>query len=390
MQSYVTVETSADAVRHNLRLLRGCLAPGVKLCLPVKADCYGHGLELLLPVFCSKEGTSPALVDILAVAAPEEAIRVRDLGCDLPLLSFFSAAAYLQGPMRDEALREMIARRVIQTVVSPDEIEPLGRAARGLGRPAEVHIKVDTGMGRSGVLAAEAVELIRRVRRQDGLRLTGLYSHFATADEADTTFMHRQLHTFKQVLAACGDSKGLTVHMANSTATIDLPQAHFHMVRPGLASYGYQPSQYLKNRLPLRPALRVTARLMPVKEVPAGTSCGYGLTFTFERPGRIGRVAIGYGDGYLRCLSNKSTVRVRGVDVPLRGRVSMDQLIIDLTDVPQVRLGDEVELISPDPAAPHSVENLARLAGTIPHEIVCLLAGRINRILVDSHLSGDA
>ena len=122
---------------------------------------------------------------------------------------------------------------------------------------------------------------------------------------------------------------------------------------------------------------------MQVKEVPAGSSCGYGLTFTFDKPGRIGRVAIGYGDGYLRCLSNKSTVRIHGVDVPVRGRVSMDQLILDLTDVPQARLGDEVELISPDPSAPHSVENLARLAETIPYEIVCLLGGRIRRVLVD-------
>ena len=383
MQSYVTVETSADAVRHNLRLLRECLAPGVKLCLPVKADCYGHGLKLLINILCPRQDTSPPPADVLAVAAPEEAIWVRDFGCRLPLLSFFSAAAYLAGPTRDEAISEMIARDVIQTVVSHDEIEPIARVARRLGRTAEVHVKVDTGMGRSGVLAKEAVELLGRVRAQDGLRLTGLYSHFATSDEADTTFMHRQLDCFKQVLAACGDTSNLTVHMANSAATIDLPAAHFDMVRPGLAAYGYQPSQYLQNRLPLRPALRATARLMPVKEMPAGSSCGYGLTYTFERPGRIGRVAIGYGDGYLRCLSNKSIVRVHGADVPLRGRVSMDQLIVDLTDVPRARLGDEVELISPDPAAPHSVENLARLAGTIPHEIVCLLAGRINRILVD-------
>ncbi len=383
MQSYVTVETSADAVRHNLRLLRGCLAPGVKFCLPVKADCYGHGLKLLLDILCPKQDTLPAAVDILAVAAPEEAICLRDLGCRLPILSFFSAAAYLEGPQRDEALREMIVGDVIQTIVSAAEIGPIAQVACGLGRRAEVHVKVDTGMGRSGVLAKEAAELLRLVRAQDGLRLTGLYSHFATSDEADMTFMHGQLDCFKQVLAACDDTKDLTVHMANSAATIDLPEAHFDMVRPGLAAYGYQPSQYLKNRLPLRPALRATARLMPVKEVPAGSSCGYGLTYTFDRPARIGRVAMGYGDGYLRCLSNKSTVCVHGVEVPVRGRVSMDQITIDLSDVPQAQLGDEVELISSDPAAPHSVENLARLAGTIPHEIVCLLAGRINRVLVD-------
>lgn len=376
MQSYVTLETSAGAVRRNLRLLRESIAPGVKLCLPVKADCYGHGLELLLDV------VTP-LVDFLAVAAPEEAVAVRRRGCKLPLLCFFSAAAYLDGPERDDALAEMIENDVVQTVVSRDEIAPLAGAARRLGRPAKIHLKVDSGMGRSGVRANEAAELADIVCREDGLTLCGIYSHFATSDEADASFMLGQLDCFRRTITSCGNTKKLTIHLANSAATIDLPAAHFDMVRPGLAAYGYQPSQYLKNRLPLRPSLRATARLMPIKEMAAGESCGYGLTYTFTRPSRIGRVAVGYGDGYLRCLSNKSTVRIHGVDVPVRGRVSMDQIIVDVTDVPQARLGDEVELISPDPSAPHSVANLARLAGTIPHEIVCLLGGRVRRVLVD-------
>ncbi len=418
MQSYVTVETSAGAVRHNLRLLRESIAPGVKLCLPVKSDCYGHGLSLLLDVVAP-------LVDCLAVAAPEEAIEVRRLGCKLPLLCFFSAAAYLDGRERDDALREMIANDVMQTVVSRDEVEPIARAARHLGRRAKIHVKVDSGMGRSGIPARETAELADLIRREDALALCGVFSHFAASDQADKTFTHRQLACFQQAVAPfrtfpvprtppaprtaavpaafttspvpaaqnTQDSNlttnsftppnNFTVHIANSVATIDLPAAHFDMVRPGLAAYGYQPSQHLKNHLPLRPALRAVARLMPVKEIAAGDSCGYGLTYTFTRPSRIGRIAIGYGDGYLRCLSNKSTVRIHGVDVPLRGRVSMDQIIVDVTDVPQARLGDEVELISPDPAAPHSVENLARLAGTIPYEITCLLGGRIRRVLVD-------
>ena len=376
MQSYLTAETSASAVRTNIELLRGQISPAVKLCAGVKADCYGHGLELLLGVIAE-------LADVLAVAAPEEAIAVRRLGYEGPLLTFFSACAYADGPELREATDELIAQDVIHTVVAPEEVSLIGEAARRVGRDAEVHIKVDTGMGRSGVTADLAADLVRQAGNSPGIKLTGLYTHFATSDEPDNSFVHQQLDVFKRVIAACDGSRELTLHAANSAATIDLPESHFDMVRPGLSVYGYQPSAHLHNRLPLRPALRLTGRLMPIKDVPAGGSCGYGLTYTFERPSRIGRVAIGYGDGYLRCLTNRSTVRIRGRDAPVRGRVSMDQLIIDVTDVPEARMGDEVELISPDPTAPHSVENLARLAGTIPHEVACRLGGRMRRVLVD-------
>ena len=376
MQSYLTAETSASAVRTNIELLRGQISPAVKLCAGVKADCYGHGLELLLGVIAE-------LADVLAVAAPEEAIAVRRLGYEGPLLTFFSACAYADGPELREATDELIAQDVIHTVVAPEEVPLIGEAARRVGRDAEVHVKVDTGMGRSGVTADLAADLVRQAGNSPGIKLTGLYTHFATSDEPDNSFVHQQLDVFKRVIAACDGSRELTLHAANSAATIDLPESHFDMVRPGLSVYGYQPSAHLHNRLPLRPALRLTGRLMPIKDVPAGGSCGYGLTYTFERPSRIGRVAIGYGDGYLRCLTNRSTVRIRGRDAPVRGRVSMDQLIIDVTDVPEARMGDEVELISPDPTAPHSVENLARLAGTIPHEVACRLGGRMRRVLVD-------
>jgi alanine racemase len=376
MDSYVTAAMSASAVRTNLRLLRGQLGANTRLCAAVKADCYGHGLELLLSVITP-------LADAVAVAAPEEAVTVRQLGCSLPVLTFFSACAYATEPKRDEAIEELIRYEVIQTIVSPEEVPLIARVARRRGMLAEVHVKVDTGMGRSGVIARQAAALVQQAADEPGLKLTGLYSHFATADEEDRSFARHQLDTFREVLAACSGAKGLVRHMANSAATIDLPDAHFDMVRPGLSIYGYQPSDYLVNHLPLRPALRLTAPLMPIKDLPEGTCCGYGLTHRFERPSRIGRVAIGYGDGYLRRLSNVSSASIRGIEAPIRGRVSMDQLILDVTDVPDARLGDEVELISPDPAAPWSVENLARLAGTIPYEITCALGGRIRRVLVE-------
>lgn len=375
MDSYVIAATSASAVRSNLRLLRERIGPNTLLCATVKSDCYGHGLELLLDVIAP-------LANTLAVAAPEEAIVIRQMKCDLPVLSFFSACAYPAQTERDEAIEEMIHREVIQTVVCHEEITMIGRAARQCGQQAEVHVKVDTGMSRSGVVAAEAATLVQQAADEEGVKLTGLCSHFATADEEDRGFAQHQLDVFRQVLAACNGAKGLVRHIANSAATIDMPEAHFDMVRPGLAVYGYQPSDHLNTRLPLRPALRVTGRLLPVKEVPEGAWCGYGRTHRFERPSRVGRVAIGYGDGYLRNLSNLSSARVRGIDVPVCGRVSMDQLILDVTNVPDAQLGDEVELISPDPGDPHSVENLARRAGTIPYEIVCALHGRIHRVLV--------
>jgi alanine racemase len=375
MNSYLTLQISAAAVRENLLLLRRQLRPTTKLCAVVKADCYGHGLNLLLETIASH-------ADALAVAAPEEAIRLRGLGYGGPLLSFFSACAYARGAELASAQDEMITAGIIQTLVDPEEIPPIAESARRLGKVAEVHVKVDTGMTRSGIATASLPAMIERIRGEPNLRLSGLSMHFATADEADKTFARRQLDLFRQLARAAGVAPGVVLHAANSAATIDLPESHLDMVRPGIAVYGYQPSDQMHARLPLRPALRLVGRLLQVRDVQAGSSCGYGLTYTFDRDGRIGRVPIGYGDGYFRCWSNRATVRVGGCDVPVRGRVSMDQIIVDLTDCPQARVGDEIEIISSDPAAPHSVERLARLAETIPYEVTCRLGGRIDRVLV--------
>ena len=376
MESHLTAEISASAVRTNLQLLRKRLAAGTKLCAVVKADCYGHGLETLLGVI--SEGA-----DCLAVATAEEAVRLRDLGYERPILMLFGVSACAGGKATKDALDELIARRVTLTVASPQEA---GRVAESAGRvraDASVHVKIDSGMTRGGAAADAAAALVQAIRRERAVKLTGMYTHFATAEETDKTWACTQLERFLSAVEACGGRAGLTLHAANSGATIDLPQSHLDMVRPGIAVYGYQPSDQMHSRLPLRPALRVWGRLMHVKDVPAGSRCGYGLTYTFERPGRIGLAPIGYADGYFRSLSNRSTMRVGGKDVPVRGRVSMDQVILDLTDVPQAQVGEPVEIVSSDPAAPHSVENLARLCGTIPYEVTSRLGPRVRRVLVD-------
>lgn len=376
MASFLTAEISAQAIRGNLQLLRDHIATGVKICAVVKADCYGHGLELLLGLLAER-------ADCLGVATPQEAMLLRDLGYERPILMLLPASAWINGKELQEVLEYVIREGVMLTVASVGELEMISQAAGRVGADATVHVKIDSGMTRGGTLPGNAAELIEHIRSLENVRLTGLYTHFAVADDPDKSFTLNQLSQFLAAVNSCGGHAGLTLHAANSAATIDVPESHLDMVRPGIAVYGYQPSDTIQTRLPLQPCLRLTSRLIQVKDVPVGSSCGYGLTYTFRRDGRTGLVPIGYGDGYFRSFSNNATMRVCGVDVPIRGRVSMDQVIVDLTDLPQANVGDEVEIISPDPAAPHSVENLARIAGTIPYEVTCRLGFRVRRVLVD-------
>jgi len=242
---------------------------------------------------------------------------------------------------------------------------------------------IDTGMARSGVLPTDAPGVLLRIRNEPLMRLVGVYTHFATADENDKTFAHGQISLFNKTLELCDANSHLIRHAANSAAVIDIPEAHFDMLRPGISLFGYQPSDTMHNHPPLQPALRLRGHLMQVKTVPAGTKCGYGLTFQSQRETRLGLVPIGYGDGYLRSNGNRAIMRINGQNAPVIGRVSMDQTILDITDLPTAKLTDEVEIISPDPEAPNSVENLARLNDTIPHEITTRLGSRIQRVLVD-------
>ncbi|MEX0775154.1 MAG: alanine racemase [Phycisphaeraceae bacterium] len=386
---YLRAEISAAAIRWNLGLLREGLAPRTHLCAVVKADCYGHGLATLLPVLARS-------ADCLAVATPTEALALRHLGYH-GLVLVFSACAYGDGAQIVATLDDLIEQQITLSVASAAEIVNIAASGLRVGKRASVHIKLDSGMGRSGLLPASVGVVVKQLRQHPVVDFTGIYTHLATADEADKSFALEQFRRFMQAagnIAGVGNSPPqelvgqcpILLHAANSAATIDLPQTHLNMVRPGIALYGYQPSEQMHRRLPLRPALRLLGPLIQVKALTAGSKCGYGLTHAFEVDSRVGLVPIGYADGYLRSLSNRACMRVRGREAPIRGRISMDQTIIDLTDVPEARVGDEVEIISPDPAAPNSVENLARLAGTIPYEITCRLGGRIDRVLVDAEL----
>lgn len=368
MKRYLTAKISAGAVRHNITCLRDRAGANVQLCAVVKDNCYGHGIDVLYPVLAD-------MVDGFAVACPTEALDLRARGYCGFILCFLSA--YLDD---FEIQDQLVEQHITQTLMSRSALKAVIAAAKRVGKQALVHVKIDSGMGRLGVPARQAAGLLQEIESASGVQLTGAYTHFASADEADKTSAYQQLKTFLTLLPPNGN---LTRHAANSAAVIDLPESCLDMVRPGLAVYGYAPSDELKQPLDLRPAMELTGRLVAVKHMPKGSKSGYGLTYTYTRDSIVGVVPIGYGDGYYRSLSNRSVVRINGYHAPVRGRVSMDQITIDLTDVPNAQIGDEVEIISTDPQAPNCVENLARLADTIPYEITCRLGHHINHILVD-------
>jgi alanine racemase len=375
MDEHLVAEISVDAIRHNLRLLRSHVGPDVRICPAVKANCYGHGLDLLWPVIAEQS-------DAMAVASAGEALGLRHLGYVGEILMFFTPCS-LPGDKAHGTLKELIKCNVTLTVVSPGEVEAVSAATGELGLQASVHVKIDTGMGRSGVLHESASGLIDRIIYDKSLNLTGLYTHFATADEADKGYALMQLDNFRRVVDEYREDAGVTIHAANSAAAIDLPDSHFDMIRPGISVYGYQPSDQMHTVLPLRPCLRVTSILMQVKELNAGASVGYGLTHTFDQAARVGLVPVGYADGYPRSVSGKVSMRIAGVDVPVCGRVAMDQVIVDLTEVHSARIGDQVEVISSDPDDAHCVERISELAGTIPYEITCGLGGRVRRAIIN-------
>jgi alanine racemase len=369
MHSYLTAEISTSALKANLALIRQRLASDTAICAVVKADCYGHRWSQCGDAIA-------AAADWLAVATPDEAITVRQSACRLPLLLFVSGG--FLGAIAGDLLEELILRDVALTLTDTADLAATSAAADRVGQSARVHVKVDTGMSRSGVPADEASELVRLARQQPGVALTGLYTHLASADSADKTSAREQLARFRAAVRACGpDADGLMLHAANSAAAIDLPESHLHMVRIGIAMYGYQPSDEMQTRLPLRGIMRLTGRLTQIKQLAAGARVGYGHTHQCDRPTRVGLVPIGYADGYSRQFSNRAVMRIGERIAPVVGRISMDQTIVDLTDLPEARVGNEVEIVSPEPEAPNSVENLARLADTIPYEITCRLGGRI-------------
>jgi alanine racemase len=366
-----------DAFRRNIRLVRSRIGAGRKLCVPVKADGYGHGAVPLAKA-ALEEGAA-----FLAVATVEEGAELRRAGIDAAIL-------LLSVPIPEE-LPELIARRLTPLVGDADFVRALNAAAAGAPEPLTVHLKVDTGMGRVGCPPESAAELAALIAAQRGLRLGGVATHLAVSDSLereDQRYTREQLGRFASAVAAiraAGIDPGL-VHAANTGAVAFHEDAFFDMVRPGILLYGYAPAGAEKT-LPVRPVMELVSGVVFIKQVRKGDSVSYGRTWIAERDTLIATIPVGYGDGLPRRLSGQGfKVRINGAWHPLAGRICMDQCMVDLGPGAPVRRWDAVTLFGGDAL---SAADLAETLGTISYEITCGINKRVPRVYVDPGTAGN-
>ncbi|MGD2144283.1 MAG: alanine racemase [Anaerolineae bacterium] len=361
------VEVDLDAVAHNARLLKERAGAGCELMVAVKANAYGHGA---VPISrAALEGGATRL----AVHRTEEGVELRQAGIEAPILVMGHTL-----PIEAEAI---LRWNLTPTVNTEAHGEALSRAA-GRERVLPIHVNVDTGMSRYGLLPGEVLQFVRFLSELPGLALEGLYTHFAAADSADQAFTRHQFRIFTD-LADRLEREGLSLplkHVSNSAATLDLPEMALDMVRCGIALYGLPPSAQGARGVPLEPALSLKSRVARVRTLPAGASVSYGRTHVAEKPTRMALIPVGYGDGYHRIISNRGAVLIRGKRAPIIGRVCMDQFVVDVSDVPGVRLHDEVVLIGRQGERHIPAEEVARWAQTINYEVTTSLMPRVPRI----------
>jgi alanine racemase len=355
-------EIDLDAVRDNLAALRHAAAPAGVLAV-VKANAYGHGA---VPV---ARAALEAGAWGLGVATVDEGVELRRAAVTAPVL--------VLGSLRPEETDRAVAHELRVTVSEAGVAEAANRSAAARGTTARLHLKVDTGMGRIGVPQHDARALARRLTALAHAVLEGVYTHFASADDIDVGASAAQLERFREALAAL-ERDGIRPplrHAANSAATLALPASHFDLVRCGIALYGIAPAPHLRGQATLRPAMRVRARVVHRKRVPAGTPIGYGGVYRAPRETTIATLPIGYADGYPRLAGEHGTVLLRQRRVPIAGRISMDQITVDAGDTP-VELGDAVELWGDG----IPVEDVADAAHTIAYEVLARTARRLPRI----------
>lgn len=357
-----------EAIRKNVRNIKSLLAAGTNFIAVVKANAYGHGA---IPV--SRAALS-AGADSLAVAIPEEGAELRAAGFQVPIL--------VLGALLPEQYPTALEYGLTITVSSPESLLALNQTALARKCRAAVMVKLDTGMGRIGILPASAADLLETACTLPGIEVKGMFTHFATADEADPAFSRQQLTRLQSALDSLS-SRGIglsLVSASNSAATLSLPAAHFDAVRPGIILYGLPPAADMPLPIDLHPAMSLSTRIVHIKQVPANTPVSYGCTYRTIQRTWLATLPVGYADGYSRHLSNRAPVLVRGRRCPVLGRVCMDQLIVDLGPDGNAEIGDEVMLFGRQGSEEITLTELAELAGTINYELACLISPRVPRV----------
>jgi alanine racemase len=363
------LDVDLDAIAHNVRAVKALVGPDVALMAVLKADGYGHGAVKVARTALNNG------VSWCGVASLNEAAALRSAGIEAPILILGFTPAW--------HAREALLRDVALTVYDLDVARAYSRAARELNRVARVHVKVDTGMSRLGVLPKEAPAFIRAVAGLPAVQVEGLFTHFSSAD-SNEDYTRLQLARFAQVLSAVGELPALRyVHAANSAGALAYPEARFNLVRIGLAMYGlnpFHPASLRPAGMSLRPALTWKTTIAQVKTLPPGTPVSYGNRFICQRETTIAVIPVGYADGFRRAPQTFQEVLVRGRRAPIVGTVCMDQTMIDVSHVPGVRLGDEVVLIGQQGDARITAEDVAARLGTISYEVVSAILPRVPRV----------
>jgi len=367
----VYAEIDLDAIAYNMRNIKS-LANDKEVIAVVKADCYGHGSLDVVPTLL-ENGASR-----LAVAVLTEGIELRNNNINAPILILGYTPLYLG--------EELIKYDFEQTIYDLDYAKELSEIALTLNKKAKIHIAIDTGMGRIGFLPNEkAVQDISKIYSLKGLDILGIFTHFSTSDEKDKNYTNKQFKQFTDFtakLAALGIDIPLK-HASNSGAIMDMPETYLDAVRAGIILYGYYPSNEIKKEnLSIRPALTLKASITRVQEMDKDMYISYGNTFKTKRKSLIATLPIGYADGYSRLLAKSANVIINRKFAPIVGRICMDQCMIDVTDIGNVKVGDQVILLGEQGSLKFNADNLAEIMGTINYEILCMLKYRIPRVYI--------
>ena len=363
-----------DAIINNLRGIHAHMPDGAKLAAVLKADGYGHG-----SVAIARELEREDSIWGYALAVAEEAYQLRAAGIRKPIL--------MLGYTFPDCYEELIRQDIRPAVFSMEMAKELSEAACRVGKTVRIHIKVDTGMGRIGIFPGEeGVAFVDAVSKLEGIEIEGIFTHFAKADEADKTDTLRQAARFTEFVSRIEQQLHMTIpmkHCSNSAAILELPEFCMDMARVGIIMYGLLPSDEVRaDVVPLTPALSWKSHIAFVKELEAGASVSYGGVFTAERRMPIATIPVGYADGYPRSLTGRGSVLIHGKRCPILGRICMDQFMVDVSEVPGVKVGDEVILLGEDQGEQITAEELGALSGRFNYELVCDINKRIPRVYV--------
>lgn len=369
-RGYVTV--NLDAIVSNMRHMKANLAEQTKVMGVIKTDGYGHGA---VPIARQLENLD--FVFGYAVATPEEAGLLRRAGIKKPILILGYTFPYCYEKLVEEQIRPAVFRY--------DALSALGETAARIGKTLPVHIKVDTGMNRIGIRPDETgLAFVQKALETPGITVEGIFTHFARADETDKTAAKQQLVKFQNFCKEIQEKLGVRIpiqHCSNSAGIVEMRDANMDMVRAGITLYGLWPSDEVRQDIvELTPALSWYTHISYIKEVEPGNAVSYGDTYTVEKPMRIATIPVGYGDGYPRGLSNKGYVLINGKRASILGRVCMDQFMVDVTDIPDVKIGDAVTLLGKDGDETITMEQLGELSGRFNYEFACLITPRVPRI----------